>query len=540
MFSLLHWQDSRAELSKAGVRLPTDPVSGAQGAGGGQPRWIHIGAGNLYRAFHAAIAQELIDQGELDSGIVALETFNPFTVDEVYRPYDNFILQVVMKPDGTLDERVLASTSTALFANPSREIDYARAKVYFESPELQLVTLSITEKGYIPTDATGELSAPAKCEREAGPGAPETSMGIIAALLHGRYQTGAAPIAMVSTDNFSRNGERFRESILAVVRGWERVGKVDAGFVSYVGDERRVSFPWSMIDRITPNPSQEVASVLKEQGWDDLSLIPSGRGPVFAGFANTEEAHYLVMEDSFPNGRPALEKAGVIMCDRKTAEFADTMKVTACLNPLHTSLAVYGCLLGHTRIWQEMEDGDLKALVRRLGYDEELPVVVSPGVIDPEAFIDELLARRLSNKALPDTPQRIASDTSQKMPIRFGHTIGSYLQAGRDLSELTFIPLVIAGWLRYLTGVDDRGRAFEPSPDPRLEELSGMVGALTLDTADASEVHAAVEPILADASLFGQDLYEAGLGEKIERMLAEELAGPGAVRSTLHRYVTQD
>ena len=67
-----------------------------------------------------------------------------------------------------------------------------------------------------------------------------------------------------------------------------------------------------------------------------------------------------------------------------------------------------------------------------------------------------------------------------------------------------------------------------------------MVGALTLDTADASEVHAAVEPILADASLFGQDLYEAGLGEKIERMLAEELAGPGAVRSTLHRYVTQD
>ncbi len=539
MFSLRSWQDSVTGLAEAGVGLPSEVTQAAREEGARQPRWIHMGAGNLYRAFHAAIAQELIDQGELDRGIVAIETFSPLTVDEVYRPYGNSILQVVMRPDGTLAERILDSTAAAFFANPGRADEYATVKAFFESPDLQLVTLTITEKGYALTDASGGLAAPAEREQAAGPDAPETSMGIVAALLHARYRAGAAPLAMVSTDNFSRNGERFRTGILTIARAWLAAGKVDEGFVSYVSDERRVSFPWSMIDRITPNPSMEVADALAGQGWDDLPLISSGRGPAYAGFANTEEAHYLVVEDSFPNGRPAFEKAGVILCDRRTAELADTMKVTACLNPLHTALAVYGCLLGHTRVWQEMRDDDLSALVRHLGYDEELPVVIDPGVIDPKAFIDELLVRRLPNQALPDSPQRIASDTSQKMPIRFGHTICAYAKAGKDLSELTFIPLVIAGWLRYLMGVDDEGGSFEPSPDPLLGTLSERVGVLEVGHASADLIHAAVGPILSDASLFGQDLYEVGLGTKVEGMLLEELAGPTAVRTTLHRYVSQ-
>ena len=219
-----------------------------------------------------------------------------------------------------------------------------------------------------------------------------------------------------------------------------------------------------------PQPRRGRGAALAAEGWSDLPLIPNG--PVnFAGFANTEQVHYLVVEDSFPNGRPALELGGVILTDRETVDKADTMKVTTCLNPLHTGLAVYGCLLGYTKIADEMRDADLVALVKRLGYDEGMPVVVNPGVIDPKEFIDVLVEHRLPNPSLPDAPQRIAQDTSQKLPIRYGHTINAYLAAGKSTSSLVGIPLVIAGWLRYLEAVDDTGAAFTPSPDPLLAGL---------------------------------------------------------------------
>ena len=538
MATLKNWQASAVELKERGVRLPTYDVAALKQAGVEQPVWIHFGGGNLYRAFHAQIAQDLADKGLLTRGVVVAETFRPFTLDEVYGPYNYDILQVVMNADGTLDERVLAVTAGGVFANSRRPEDLARAKRYFESPELQLATFTITEKGYGLRDAEGNLLPLVATELEAGPDAAASSMGIVASLLLARFNAGAAPVAMVSTDNFSQNGARFREAILAVANGWLEHGHVMREFVDYVSDEGRVSFPWSMIDRITPNPSPETEEALKQEDWEDLGLVATPSGAHFAGFANTEEAHYLVLEDSFPNGRPALEEGGVIMCDRATAEKADTMKVTACLNPLHTCLAVFGCLLGYTRIWQEMEDADLVALIKHLGYDEDLPVVVDPKVIDPQAFIAELLEKRLPNKALPDAPQRIATDTSQKVAIRYGHTLAAYAaDPALDPSKLTYIPLVIAGWLRYLTGVDDKGEALTPSPDPLLDQLRVHVAGLRLGEATAEAVHAAAQPILSNKGIFTVDLYELGLGEKVEGMLLEQLAGPGAVRATIENHI---
>lgn len=539
MSKLANWQDCRTALEESGVVLPKNDVAAAKEAGRRRPRWIHLGGGNLYRAFHAEVAQDLLDESLLDRGVVVLETFSPFTVDSIYVPYNGDILQVVMGVDGAFEERVLASTADSLFANVARPDELERARAYFRSPELQLVTLTITEKGYVLSDAQGNPMPSVREELEAGPLTPATSMGTVCSLLLDRYRAGAAPIAMVSTDNFSRNGERFRAAVLEVASGWLKRGHIPQDFMAYLSDESRVSFPWTMIDRITPNPSPETAERLVDRGWEDLGLIDTGKGTVFAGFANTESARYLVVEDSFPNGRPSLERVGVIMCDRETAERADTMKVTACLNPLHTALAVYGCLLGYTRIWQEMRDDELVGLVRRLGYDENLPVVVDPGVIDPRAFIDELLEKRLPNSSLPDAPQRIAADTSQKMPIRFGNTIRSYTERNGDASSLTFVPLVIAGWLRYLMGIDDDGHVFEPSPDPMLDELRYRLSSLTLGEHDAATVHDAVGSVLSNPAIFGQDLYDVGLGEKVEGMLLEELGGVGAVRATLRHYMVQ-
>ena len=141
------------------------------------------------------------------------------------------------------------------------------------------------------------------------------------------------------------------------------------------------------------------------------------------------------------------------------------MKVTACLNPLHTALAIFGCLLGYNLIADELKDKELKKLIEKLGYKEAMRVVPDPKIINPLEFIKEVIEVRFSNPYIPDTPQRIATDTSQKISIRFGETIKSYYERkDMDVSELIYIPIVIAGWCRYLLGIDDEGNEMILSP----------------------------------------------------------------------------
>lgn len=242
---------------------------------------------------------------------------------------------------------------------------------------------------------------------------------------------------MCSFDNCSHNGQTFHNSVAEIAEVWCRNGLVEQGFVNWLNDESKVSFPWSMIDKIVPRPSKVVEESLTADGIEGMEAIVTKKGGYTAAFVNAERPQYLVIEDKFPNGRPPLDKVGVIFCDRETVNKTERMKVTTCLNPLHTALAVYGCMLGYTLICDEMKDATLVKLVKRLGYVEGLPVVVDPGILSPKAFIDEVVEQRLPNPFMPDSPQRIATDTSQKVGIRFGETIKSYVEKGKDLHELT-------------------------------------------------------------------------------------------------------
>jgi len=217
------------------------------------------------------------------------------------------------------------------------------------------------------------------------------------------------------------------------------------------------------------------------------------------------------------------------------------MKVCTCLNPLHTALAVYGCLLGYTSIWKEMKDEQLSKLVQTIGYVEGLPVVVDPGVLNPKEFIDTVLNVRIPNPFMPDTPQRIATDTSQKLAIRFGETIKAYKAEGKDLSQLKLIPLVFAGWLRYLMAVDDEGKEFELSSDPLLDSVCPVVApfkeaAAKGEDISPEELDGQLKSILENAKIFGVNLYEVGMAEIVCGYLAEMLAGPGSIRATLVKY----
>lgn len=519
---------NKKEFTDAGIKVPNYDIKAKTGA----TRWVHFGGGNLFRAFHAAIANQLLDSGDLDSGIVVAETHDKGVVDDVYRKFNNRILRVITHEDGQFEKELFASVSDALFFDQSNPDGWKKLFKIFENPALQLATFSITEKGYNLWDSQGNLLPMIKDDIKNGPKAPKNNMASLTALMFARFEAGKYPMALLSTDNFSQNGEKLEKSVLTIAEGWAEHGLVPSEFIDYLKDDKAVSFPLSMIDRITPNPSEAVSEKLKEDGFDDYKIYHTPGHTNIAAFTNTEEVHYLVVEDDFPNGRPALDKAGVILTDRDTVNDADEMKVTTCLNPLHTALAVNGSLLGFNSIAKEVSDKDMLNLIKQIGYVEGLPVVKDPKVINPKTFIDQLVNKRLPNPYIPDMPQRIASDTSQKLSVRYGVTIQHYIDdPNRDPKDLHFIPLVLATWCRYLMAVDDQGKPFEPSPDPLLAELQPKVSDIKLG--EKTDVHAHLKDILANKSIFGHDLYAIGMGETVENYFAQQISGTGAVRKTL-------
>lgn len=523
------------EWEKAGFALPEFSMEQVRKETAEHPVWVHFGAGNIFRAFQANVVQELLNAGKMKTGLIAVEGYDYEIIDKMYQPHDNLGILATLKADGNVDKTVVGSIMEALTLDSDNAQNMTRLSQIFTNPRLQMASFTITEKGYSLVDGKGSTLPAAAQDMEQGPERPVSYIGKVAALLYVRYQAGALPIAMVSMDNCSHNGDKLYQAIHAFAQGWEQRGLVEKGFLAYVEDAHKVSFPWSMIDKITPRPDASVEDMLRRAGVEDLEPVITGKNTYVAPFVNAEECQYLVIEDNFPNGRPALEEGGVIFTARETVDRVEKMKVCTCLNPLHTALAVFGCLLGYTLISKEMDNPVLKKLVEVIGYEEGLPVVVNPGVIDPKKFIDEVVNIRIPNPFMPDTPQRIATDTSQKLGIRFGETIKAY-QRSKELSvsSLKRIPLVFAGWLRYLCGIDDKGEAFALSADPMLDTVCPYVADLKFGD---TQVHEKIAPILSNDKIFGVNLYEVGLGELTEQYFVEMLAGKGAVEATLAKYV---
>lgn len=527
---------NRREWEHKGYKLPQFDREAVKKATKENPFWIHFGAGNLFRAFHANVVQNLLNDGVLDRGIIVAEGFDYEIVEKMNRPHDDYNLLVTLKANGTVEKTVVGGVMESLALDSDNEKEFGRLKEIFTRDSLQMATFTITEKGYSLVDGKGEQLKNVSEDFVNGPDKPASYIGKVASLLYVRYKAGEKPIAMVSTDNCSHNGDKLYAAIDAFAKAWCENNKVEEGFVSYINDKNKVSFPWSMIDKITPRPDASVEQILREDGVEELESVVTSKNTYVAPFVNAEETEYLVIEDAFPNGRPKLEKGGLMFTDRETVDKVEKMKVCTCLNPLHTALAVFGCLLGYTKISDEMKDPQLVKLVETIGYKEGLPVVVNPKILDPKEFIDTVLQVRVPNPFMPDTPQRIATDTSQKLAIRFGETVKAYAASDSlKVSDLKLIPLVFAGWLRYLMAVDDEGKKFEPSPDPLLDSVCPYVAGLKLE-AD-QDVESAVKEVLSMTNIFGVDLYEVGMAETVCGYLKEMTAGCGAIRETLKKYV---
>ncbi|MBI9094909.1 MAG: mannitol dehydrogenase family protein [Sphaerochaeta sp.] len=498
------------------------------------PTWVHFGAGNIFRGFPAALQQTLLEEKKTETGIIVGEGFDYQIIDEIYAKHDNLTLLVTLKSDGTIEKKVVGSVAAAYKCDPQFETEWNFFKETFCKASLQMVSFTITEKGYSLKGGNGEFYPAMAADLANGPAKPSMFLSKLTALVYERYLAGKEKLALVSMDNCSHNGEKLHSSVLTIAQAWENNGLVEKGFVAYL--EQSVAFPWSMIDKITPRPDSDVQKMLQKDGFEDTTLVVTDKNTYIAPFVNAEECQYLFIEDSFPNGRPALEETGVFFTDRDTVNKVERMKVTTCLNPLHTALAIYGCLLGYTLISDEMKDPLLNKMVHTIGYTEGMPVVVDPKILDPKQFIGEVLTMRFPNPFMPDSPQRIATDTSQKLAIRFGETIKTYMANDKlNVADLKIIPLVFAGWIRYLMGFDDAGKAYTLSPDPRLGDVVPHVKAIKLG--DKGPFTEQLRPILGDLNICGADFYANDMASLIETYFTELVASKGAVRKTLEKYL---
>ena len=424
--------------------------------------------------------QNILNRGEMETGLIVAEGFDYEIIEKMNRPHDDYSILVTLKADGSVEKTVVGSVVESCILDSENEGEYGRLKEIFCKQSLQMVSFTITEKGYSLANGKGELLPAVAADFAAGPEKPASYIGKVASLLYTRFKNGQLPIAMVSMDNCSHNGDKLYAAIHTFAEKWAENGLAEKDFVNYINDREKVSFPWSMIDKITPRPDASVEEILKKDEIDGLDPVVTSKNTYVAPFVNAEECEYLVIEDWFPNGRPELEKGGIMFTDRATVDKVEKMKVCTCLNPLHTALAVFGCLLGYTKISDEMKDAELRKMVERIGYTEGLPVVVDPGILDPKEFIDT------------------------------------------------------AGWMRYLMAVDDNGEKFELSPDPLLETVCPVVAGIKFGDTDVEEM---IRPLLTNRAIFGVDLYEAGLAGLTVQYFKELIAGAGAVRATLKKYV---
>ena len=506
-----------------GYELPKFDIQAVAKKTHDEPTWVHFGGGNIFRAFPASILNDALNTGKYDRGVIVAETFDYEVIDKAYTPYQNLSLAVSLCSNGTIEKKVIASVTESLKADPQFP-DWQRLVEVFKAPSLQMISFTITEKGYTfnEADLARGLS-------------PVFAMGKVCALLLERFNAGALPLTVQSMDNCSHNGDKVKAGVMAYAERWVKDGLVPAAFLAYLQDEQKITFPWSMIDKITPRPHSKVQEMLAQDGFEDNMFLETEKHTFTAPFVNAEEVQYLVIEDNYTNGRPPLDLGGALYTTRETVDQVETMKVTTCLNPLHTAMSIYGVMLGYTLISAEMADEDLRPFVQKIGYIEAMPVVTDPGVLNPYEFIGDVINKRLPNPFMPDAPQRISTDTSQKLPIRFGETIKKYVARGLDKSNLILIPLTLAGYARFLKALDDNLEPFSPSSDPKLDELMAIVAPLEIGKPDQD--WSPLKQLYSRADIFGTDLYEAGLGEQIEGMVKELYAGKGAVRTTLHKYV---
>ncbi len=430
---------------------------------------VHLGIGAFHRAHQAIYTDDAIASAGGNWGICGVSLRSADVRDRL-APQDGLYTAVEKSPEG-VRRRIVGSVREVLFLGDARAAVDAR----LAQPATKIVSLTVTEKGYCHAPATGTLDFghPDIVHDLATAAAPVSVVGLLARAFAARRTAGAGPLTVVCCDNLPHNGK--------VVRGIVRAfaAAIDTSLVEWI--DANAAFPSTMVDRIVP------ATTADDIRDNDAALGVHDAAPVVF-----EPFRQWVIEDAFATPRPAWEAGGAqFVAD--VAPF-ESMKLRL-LNASHSAFAYLGFLAGHEYIYQVAAQPDFVAFMRRFMQDEVTPTLqVLPGV-DLPAY-RAALVRRFGNPALPHRTQQIAMDGSQKLPQRLLDTARENLVAGRPV-RLT--ALAVAGWMRYVAGVDEAGRPIKVS-DPLASTYAEIAAEHRGNPASLARALLALRPI------FGNDL----------------------------------
>ncbi len=393
---------------------------------------VHLGPGAFFRAFNAVYTSEAMAAQAGDWGITAVSLRSPDIRDRL-GPQGCAYLSVTLAPEGHKYQQIEAINTVLVAPEDPGAVLAAMA-----DPGVRIVSLTVTEKGYCHNPATGHLRLddPDIVHDLAHPDAPRSAPGFLVHALARRRAAGLAPFTVLSCDNLPHNGALIRNVVLEFARA------LDADLADWI--EAKGRFPATMVDRITPaTTADDIASVAQATGREDLACVMH------------EPFRQWVIEDDFVGGlRPAWDAGGAQFV-RDVAAF-ETMKLR-CLNGTHSTLAYLGYLAGYETIAQTVADPGFAGLIDDLWRFEIIPTVPQPEGEDLLAYCASLKTRYL-NPAIRHRTWQIAMDGSQKLPQRLLGTIRDNLAAGRAVSRLA---LAVAGWMRYVGGVDETGAAID-------------------------------------------------------------------------------
>jgi len=430
---------------------------------------VHLGLGAFHRGHEAVYTEAALNGGDLRWGILGVAMRSP-DVRDALAPQDG-LYTVAARADDSEALQVLG-VLTGVRVAPE---DPAGLVAAMADPRVAIVSLTVTEKGYGLDPASGDLDAGNADIRHDldAPDAPRSALGLLTAAIAQRRSNGVAPFTVLCCDNLASNGE----TLARLVRQFASLR--DPSLARFI--ENEVAFPSTMLDRIVPATTEED----RRQIANRLGLID--RAPVIA------EAHNRwVVEDRFPGGRPDWAAAGVDLV-RDVAPY-ETIKLKL-LNASHSALAYLGYLAGHETIADATGDPVFRRFIEAMMDEEVLPTIRVPSSVDAIGYRHEVIAR-FANTAIRHRCAQIAMDGSQKLPPRLLGTIRDRLAAGAPFPRLA---LAVAGWMRYVTGTDESGRAIDVR-DPLSERLARIVR-----DAGPEPVHLVVG-LTAIVEIFGDDL----------------------------------
>ncbi|NTE58227.1 mannitol dehydrogenase family protein [Agrobacterium tumefaciens] len=487
---------SLATLDEAGKTAAIPAYSRADLSAG----IVHFGVGNFHRAHQAVYLDDLFNTGtDHDFAIIGAGVLPSDAVMREKLAAQDFLTTVVEQDNNRTGARVTGPMIDILQVGDTKTIIDTLA-----DPKIRIVSMTITEGGYF-IDAAGSFNPqhPAIAEDGKNPASPKTVFGLIVAGLKARRDKGLQPFTVMSCDNIPHNGKVTKNAVVGLA------ALSDPAFANWIGEN--VAFPNSMVDRITPATGERERTIAR----DDFGI--EDNWPVFC-----EEFKQWVMEDNFPAGRPALEKAGVqFVSDVAPYEH---MKIRI-LNGGHAAIAYPAALLDIHFVHEAMEHPLIRAFLAKLENEEIIPVI--PPVPDTNlADYFALIERRFLNPKIGDTIPRLAQDGSNRQPKFILPSTADRLARGEDIVGLS---LVSALWCRYFQGTSDSGReiAFNDASAERLQ-------AAAIKAKDDPMAFLALEDIfgaVAESELFRKrfahalkTLWQQGTAKTLQLYLDDKLA----------------